>query len=127
MLGMNFSNLEGWKDYVMVAVGLFLVYSIYAGITGTSIPALATISAVVFIIGGAIGTFNGLYGEEILQKIIDVVAFLVVLLVGLSQFVALPVVGGYIALVPISAGSYIVHAVLLVAVIYNIFSTSNYM
>lgn len=127
MLGMNFSNLEGWKDYVMVAVGLFLVYSIYAGITGTSIPALATISAVVFIIGGAIGTFNGLYGEEILQKIIDVVAFLVVLLVGLSQFVALPVVGGYIALVPISVGSYIVHAVLLVAVIYNIFSTSNYM
>lgn len=126
MLGMEFSNLEGWKDYVMIVVGLFLAYSIYAGITGTTIAALATISAIVFIIGGAIGTFNGFYGTEIMEKAVDVIVFLLVLLIGLSQFITLPVIGTYVGLVPISVGSYIVHAVLLLAVIYNIFSTSNY-
>ena len=117
-------EFEGPRDWICAIAAVILIIMGALTFFGISIPFLTYIVAAAFIIGALAGIADAftVFSDIAVMGIIYMLLFLIILIMGISAFFAIPIISGVIALVPLGLTHYVVNvivAVLLLAVAFQ--------
>jgi len=113
---MSFEPIEDKRDMVCTVAALLLLVVGVLAFLGITVPFLVQIVAVLFILGGLFCLFDAFSVDGIL-KLAYIVLFIVLITMGVSVFVTIPVVGAVFSLAFVGVTQLIVNVIVILALL----------
>ena len=115
-------DFYGPRDWICTIAAVLLIIMGVLAFFNISIPFLAYIVAAVFIIGALTGIADLVDLDPVFMRFIYGMLFLIIIIMGVNVFYAIPYVSSVIALIPLGVTHYIINlivAILLLAVAFQ--------
>ncbi len=119
---MSFEPIEDKRDMVCTIAAVLLIIVGVLSYLGITVPYLVPVVAVLFIVGGLFGIFDA-FSVDGTARLIYIALFLVLVVMGLSQFMAIPVIGDVLGLAFVGTTHLVVNAIVAIALLAAAFQS----